>query len=90
MVYLELHVREIRVPNIKRIGRRLVPRSETIGQCVAGASEREVHPDCAIGRPAIALRHVTIGGGDNQQEERDCAAESFEIHGGSNAMGVKG
>jgi hypothetical protein len=64
MVYRELHMREIGIPNIKRIGRRLVPRSEAIDQSVTGASEREVHQHRPVRSPARVLDAIAGSRGD--------------------------
>ena len=64
MTYRELHMREIRIPNIKRIGRRLVPRRETIDQSVAGAAQGQMHGHGPIRSPAGVLDAVADSGGD--------------------------
>ena len=44
MIHRELHVDEIRIPNVERVGRGLVPGSETVRQGVTGPAEGKVHP----------------------------------------------
>ena len=90
MVYRELHVREIGIPNIKGIGRGLVPRSETIDQIVTGAAEGQMHGYGPIRSPAGVLDAVAGSGGGGENQRCDCGAKKSKIHGGYSAMCVKG
>ena len=82
MIHRELHVDEIRIPNVERVGRGLVPGSETVRQGVTGPAEGKVHPDRSIFCPVYSFERVGLSGSGRQNENGEHRGESFVIHGG--------
>ena len=66
----ELHVREVRIPGVERVGGGVVVTREAVLQN-ARPREREVHHHCPILRPMLALERVSASLARKQRRGAD-------------------